>query len=127
MEKTYAEGRSLRHRKGHDRENSIGLGGGRRTVAQRRPVTTNFLVVLQAADQTTESMVPVDRIEREGQIGAKVTLGTTTYEVTFATAGPTRGYIRVAQADKVLLDRPLAAEVEDDSRSGPKIHATKRG
>jgi hypothetical protein len=114
-EETYAEDGSLRHRKEHDRENSIGLGGWRIELSPRdAPVATNFLVVLQAADQTTESMVPVNSIERDGQIGARVTLGTTTYEVTFATTGPTRGHIRVAKADNVVLDRALAAEVEDN-------------
>jgi hypothetical protein len=71
-------------------------------------------VVLQAADQTTESMVPVERIEREGQIGAKVTVGTMDYEVTFTTDGPSGGHIRVTHAGKVTLDRPLAAAVEDN-------------
>ena len=66
-EETYAEDRSLRHRKEHDRENSIGLGGWRIELSPKdNPVATNFLVVLQAADQTTESMVPVERIERDG-------------------------------------------------------------
>jgi len=114
-EGTYADEKALRHRKEHDRENSIGLGGWRIELSpQEAPVATNFLVVLQAADQTTESMVPVERIEQEGRIGAKVKLGTTAYEVTFTMAGQTGGHIRVAQADKVVLDRALAAEVEDD-------------
>jgi hypothetical protein len=114
-EEAYAEDRSLGHRKEHDRENSIGLGGWRIELsAKDGPVATNFLVVLQATDQTTESMVPVERIERENQIGAKVSMGTTAYKVTFATAGPTGGHIRVEQTGKVVLDRALAAEVEDN-------------
>ena len=113
-EDTYADNKSLRHRKEHDRENSIGLGGWRIELSPKDdPVGTNFLVVFQAANRTNESMVPAESIERDGQTGAKVTVGPAAYEVTFATDGPTRGHIRVARAGKVLLDRPLAAEVED--------------
>ena len=47
-------------------------------------------------------------------MGAKVTVGTTDYEVTFATDGPVGGHIRVTQAGKLTLERPLATEVEDN-------------
>jgi hypothetical protein len=59
-------------------------------------------------------MVPVESIEQAGQMGAMVTVGTTQYEVTFATYGPAGGHIRVTQAGKITLDRPLAADVEDN-------------
>jgi len=114
-EATYAADKYHKHRKAHDRENSIGLEGWRIELLPRhRSAATNFLVVLHAADQATETMVPAERIERGGQVGAKVSVGTTEYEVTFATAGPTRGHIRIARAGKVLLDRPLATDVEDN-------------
>jgi hypothetical protein len=61
-------------------------------------------------------MVPVKRIERPGQIGARVSIGTKDYEVTFATAGPTGGHMRVFQGSRIVLDRPLATDVEDDYR-----------
>jgi heparin/heparan-sulfate lyase len=112
---TYAENKYHRHRKEHDRENSIGLGGWRiELLPKDRPAATSFLVVLHAADQATKTMGPVERIDRSGQMGAKVRIGTTDYEVTFATAGPTGGHIRVSEGGKTTLDRPLAAGVEDN-------------
>jgi len=114
-EDTYADTEYQRHRKIHDRENSIGLGGWRiELLPKDRPAATSFLVVLHAADQATRTMVPVERIDRPGQMGAKVTIGTSDYEVTFATAGPTGGHIRVSQGGRTTLDRPLATDVEDN-------------
>lgn len=113
----YADNKEQRYRKEHDRENSIGLAGWRiELLPQDKPAATNFLVVLHAADRGTESMVPVEKIERFGQPGAKVAVGTTNYEVTFATHGPPAGHIRVKQAGKITLDRPLATDVEDNYR-----------
>jgi len=40
--------------------------------------------------------------------------GAKSYEVTFATAGPTGGHIRISQNGAILLDRPLATDVEDN-------------
>ena len=82
----------------------------------RRLVIVIALLGFAACDKPTEAECKeaVENIERDGQIGAKVTMGTTDYEVTFATAGPTRGHIRVAKAGKVVLDRALATEVEDN-------------
>jgi hypothetical protein len=114
-EETYANDKYRRHRMAHDRENSIGLAGWRiELLPKGRPAATTFLVVLQAADQATKTMVPVKRIERPGQTGAKVTVGKKDYEVTFATAGPTGGHIRVSEPGRIVLDRPLAAGVEDN-------------
>jgi hypothetical protein len=114
-EDTYADNKYQRHRKAHDRENSIGLGGWRiELLPKNSPAVTNFLVVLHAADQATKTMIPVERIERPGQIGARVTMGSTDYEATFTTAGPTGGHIRVSQDGRIVLDRPLAADIEDN-------------
>jgi len=77
---------------------------------------TDFLVVLHAANQATPVTVPADLIERSGQIGAKVTVGSIVYEVTFGRAGPVGGRMRISQSAKVVLDRDLAAGVEDDYR-----------
>jgi len=116
-EDTYADNKTRRHRQEHDRENSIGLAGWRIELLPRgTPVAANFLVVLHAADQKTETMVPVEGIERPGQMGVKVTVGTTDYEISFATDGPTGGHIRITQAGQIALDRRLATAVEDDYR-----------
>jgi len=114
-EETYADNRSLRSRREHDHENSIGLGGWRIELSpQGKPAATQFLVVLQASDQATESMAPVERIEQAARVGAKVTVGTTAFEVTYATEGPVGGHIRITQDGNVTLDRPLADDVEDN-------------
>jgi hypothetical protein len=102
-------------RKAHDRENSVGLGGWRIELSPNdKPAAVNFLAVLQAADQSTAAMVPVERIEQSGQLGARVGVDGTVYEVTFATDGPPGGHIKISQAGKPVVDRALAAGVEDN-------------
>jgi hypothetical protein len=102
-------------RKAHNLENSIGLGGWRIELSRRdEPAAVSYLTVLQAADQTTAAMAPVQRIERLGQVGARVTLGVKLCEVTFATEGPLAGHIRISQAGEVVVDRVLATGVEDN-------------
>ena len=114
-EATYAKSRN--DRPSHNRENSIGLEGWRIELAPKdNPTTVNFLVVLQAANQTMAAMTPVERIERQGQLGAKLSVGDMAYEVAFTTAGPLGGHIRIMQLDQVRVDRPLAARVENDYR-----------
>jgi len=105
-------------RRAHDRENSIGLEGWRVELSPRVDAqTTNFLVVLQATDQQSSgSKLSVERIERQGQIGAKVTVGNTVYEVTFISAGQLGGHIRVQQSGELILDRGLASGIEDNYR-----------
>ena len=58
-----------------------------------KPAAVNFLAVLQTADHSTAAMLPVERIERSSQVVARVTVGETVYEVTFATEGPPGGQI----------------------------------
>jgi len=114
-QETYAKRQG--ERKTHDRENSIGLEGWRIELSpQGGPAAASFLVVLQAADQATQSMLPAERIERLGQTGVQITMESTVAEVTFAAAGPVGGHIRISQSGKVVLDRPLAAGVEDNYR-----------
>jgi hypothetical protein len=114
-EDTYADDKYRRHRSEHDRENSIGLGGWRiELLPKGRPEVTNFLVVLHAADHATETMVPVEPIEGSKKIGARLKIGANDYEITFATAGPMGGHIRISEAATVLLDRSLAVNIEDN-------------
>ena len=81
----------------HDRENGIGLRGWRiELLPKGKPAAVNFLAVLQAADQSATAIVPVERIERSGQVGAQITVDETVYEVTFATEGPPGGHIKVS-------------------------------
>jgi heparin/heparan-sulfate lyase len=114
-EDTYAK--HQKQRKAHDRENSIGLEGWRIELSPKdRPNSTDFLVVLQTSDQTTRKMATVERIERPEEIGAKVMAGTRVYEVTFATQGPLGGHMRISESGKVVVDRELAAAIEDNYR-----------
>ena len=54
------------------------------------------------------------RIERPGQVGTRVTVGTMIYEVAFATAGPLGGHIKISQRAHAVLDRAFATGVEDN-------------
>jgi len=115
-EDTYAKHKGGRNE--HNRENSVGVEGWRIELSPKeRPASANFLVVLFAADQKTDAMPPVERIESEGRLGAKLTIAGKTYEVAFATSGPPAGHIRIAEGAKPLLDRPLAVGVEDNYRN----------
>ena len=107
-----------RERKAHAGENSIGLEGWRIELSPRvNSTTAHFLVVLQATDQATSGpMLLAERLERRGQIGAKVTVGNMVYEVTFAVAGPPAANVRIHQSGKLILDRALARAVEDNYR-----------
>ena len=61
-EETYADNKASSARKTHDRENSIGVGGWRIELSpEGTPAATNFLVVLQAADQVAETRAPWQR------------------------------------------------------------------
>ncbi|HPD16784.1 MAG TPA: heparinase II/III family protein [Planctomycetota bacterium] len=113
---TYAKHQGARNE--HNRENSIGVEGWRIELSPReRPASTRFLVVLFAADQQTEAMPVVERIEVEGRLGARIVVaGKTTYEVVFDTSGQVGGHIRIAEAGRPLLDRRLTNTVEDNYR-----------
>jgi hypothetical protein len=112
-EDTYTKQQS--ERKAHDRENSIGLRGWRIELSPKgKPAAVSFLAVLQTADQSTRAMAPVERIERPGQVGARVTVGETDYEVTFATQGPPGGQFKVSKAGRLVVDRALTAGVENN-------------
>ena len=115
-EDTYAEQVAAASAGARPREQHRPGGVADRTVAPGHPRRHELPRGLHAADRATGNMIPVEGIERPGQMGAKVTVGTTDYEVIFATAGPTGGHIRVTQAGKTTLDRPLAAAVEDNYR-----------
>jgi hypothetical protein len=114
-QETYAKHKGAQNE--HNRENSIGVEGWRIELSPKdRPTSANFLVVLFAADQKTVQMPPVEPIEAEGRLGARLTVAGKTYEVTFSTSGPPGGHIRVAEGGQALLDRPLADSVEHHYR-----------
>jgi hypothetical protein len=93
--------------------------------------TTDFLVVLQATDQQSSgSTLSAERIERQGQVGAMVTVKDTVYEVTFVPAGQPGGHIRVQQSGRLILDRGLASGIEDNYRkwaTDPRYKSGRHG
>jgi hypothetical protein len=111
-EETYSKHQGAKNP--HNRENTIGVEGWRIELSRKENAAeTQFLVVLHACDQTTETMPVVERVEANGQVAARVTVGGRTYTVTFAGSGPVGGHITVTEAGKTVVDRALAAEVRD--------------
>ena len=109
---TYAKHKGGRNE--HNRENTIGVEGWRIEVEPKgRPAAAQFLTVLVAADRTVAEMPSAERIQQDGRVGARLVIARRTHEVTFATSGPVAGRIRITEAGKGILDRPLAATVED--------------
>jgi hypothetical protein len=58
--------------------------------------------------------IPVEKIEKGGQVGAQFTADGTDVEVTFGMTGEVAGHIKITKAGKVICDRPLATKVEDN-------------
>jgi len=123
-EATYTEHRGRKN--GHNRENTIGVEGWRIEVSPRgAPAENHFLTVLFATEQGTERMPPVELLQAEGRVGAKVSVAGKDYTATFATTGPPGGHITITERGKTLLERPLARKVQDDYRgwaSDPRYH-----
>ncbi|MBM4039915.1 MAG: hypothetical protein FJ290_15530 [Planctomycetes bacterium] len=98
----------------HNRENTIGVEGWRIELSPKdNPASASFLVVLFATDQKSGKLPPIERVEREGRVGAKLSIAGKDYEVTFATTGALGGHIAIREGGKAMLDRPLATSVED--------------
>ncbi|MBN1674639.1 MAG: heparinase II/III family protein [Kiritimatiellae bacterium] len=97
-----------------NRDNTLGVEGWRIEVSPKgAPQETFFLVVLHAADQTLADMPPVRAIRKGAQVGVALSADGKGYEVLFATAGPVGGTITIHEANRTLVDRSLADEVED--------------
>lgn len=108
-------GRRKGGRNSHSRENSIGVEGWRIEVSPRdRRAATQFLTVLFAAEQSARQMPPAELIQDGERVGAAVTVGPRRWRVTFATAGPVGGHVSLVDGEKTLIDRALAAVVEDN-------------
>jgi hypothetical protein len=99
----------------HDRENTIGVEGWRIELSPKgSPAAASFLAVLYASDRTTTEVPSAELLRRDDRTGVKLKLGAKLYEVTFATTGPVGGHIKVTEGEKQLVDRDLAAGVEDN-------------
>ena len=70
-------------------------------------------------------MFPVEKIEQDGQAGAKFTADGLDVEVTFATTGEVAGHIKLAR--QAICDRPLANASRTTTRSGAPIRGSRPG
>ena len=96
-------------------QENVGLGWWRAEVEpQNRQNNDVFLHVLWATDDTAKEMFPVEKIEKDGQVGAKFTVDGSEVEVTFAKAGEVAGHIKITKGGKVICDRSLATKIEDN-------------
>ncbi len=88
------------------------MGWGRVEVASTQPSAEQlFLHVIEVGDQSLEQMAPVERIEADGQVGARLTIDGRTVEVTFATEGDLGGHITVSENGQAIIDRDLTTDV----------------
>ncbi|MBI3946326.1 MAG: heparinase II/III family protein [Armatimonadetes bacterium] len=70
-----------------------------------------FLHLIQASDQTVEKMVESQVRDRGNQVELSFTVGARTYTLALNKTGEIGGQIRIAEGDKVLVDRPLTREI----------------
>ena len=89
------------------------MGWGRVEVSAPEETTQqNFLHVIQVGDPDLQQMDAVERIDGEATVGARISAGDRTIEVSFATEGPLAGHIRIARGDEALVDRDLTRQVQ---------------
>jgi hypothetical protein len=73
-----------------------------------------FLHVLWATDEGAKEMFPVKLIEQGDRVGVQFRADGSDVEVVFAKTGDIAGKIKITKGGKVVCDRFLATEVEDD-------------
>jgi hypothetical protein len=59
-------------------------------------------------------MFPVKMIEKNGKVGAQFSADGSNVEVSFAKTGDVAGHIKITNGGKVICDRALASEIEDN-------------
>lgn len=93
----------------------IGLGFWRVEVEPEvKQADDVFLHVLWATDDGAKEMVPVTKIEKNGQVGAQFRADGCDIEVTFAQTGDVAGHVKIVKGGKPVCDRPLASSLEDN-------------
>jgi len=70
----------------------------------------DFLTVLYAMGKDTPPITSCERIRRDGRPGARVVIGDTTYEVTFATTGPPAGHVSIKGPER-SVEKDLSAGI----------------
>jgi hypothetical protein len=98
-------------------QEQIGLGWWRVEVEPREKNAEDlFLHVLWATDERVKEMFPVEMTEDPTRFGVRFVADGVGVEASFAKAGQVAGRLVLKQGDRVLVDRPLASQVEDDYR-----------
>ena len=73
-----------------------------------------FLHVLYVTDEGTREMPPVERIEEDGRLGARITLGERVVTVLFNKTGDLGGRLTITEDGNTLHDADLAQGVPDN-------------
>jgi hypothetical protein len=77
------------------------MGQWRAEVTPGGPrVEDHFLHVIQVGDQNVGAMEPAALVRSDGRVGARLTIGGRTAEITFATRGELGGHIRLAGGER---------------------------
>lgn len=86
-----------------------------------------FLHLLYVSDEGAPAIVPAERIDQPGKIGARIPLGERTVTVMFNESGPVSGRLSIVEGGKTLHDadlpfetgrRPLSPVTDYDDYSG---------
>jgi len=92
-----------------------GVGGWRIEISPKKVAgEVHYLHVLQTGAAGALKPGEVSLVKAGGRAGAKIVLGPKAYEVTFSTAGPTGGKIRMTDGGKAVVDEALVTKVEDN-------------
>ncbi|MBI4873925.1 MAG: hypothetical protein HY822_04745 [Acidobacteria bacterium] len=73
-----------------------------------------FLHVLFVADEPAGDIAPAERIERDGMLGARFSLGGRAVEALFRTAGPAGGRLSIREGSETLWDADLPQSLPQD-------------
>ncbi|SIR74471.1 heparin/heparan-sulfate lyase [Haladaptatus litoreus] len=71
----------------------------------------HFLHVLHAADQSTETVADMERIEDTDHLGVRIEDGTDSCEVTFGLTEQASGHVTRTKSDETVVDRSLIESV----------------
>ncbi len=71
-----------------------------------------FLHLLQASDQTAETMVESTLVETENQAMLSFNVGSRVYTIALNKTGEIGGHIRVREGGKILMDKDLTRDVQ---------------
>ncbi len=70
-------------------------------------------LLLWATDDTVKAMFDVEKLDKDGSVGARFTADGMTVEVTFAKTGDLGAHLRLSKGNTVIVNRALANTVED--------------